>query len=230
MFETAEAPSLADRRAAATRDAIVDAAWRLSRRVGLTGWSLRELADAVGVKAPTLYAYVDSKHAIYDLMFRQGWEEMDRVAATWALGAADADVRAAFKRAMRDFAEFCTSDPTRYHLLFQRVIPDFEPSAVAYAASLASYERFRGQMALLGVTEEAQLDLWTAISTGLVDQQISNDPGGDRWMRLFDTAVDMFCDHVGLGAEPTAPLLHRSHNSGSGPADTREHDHADDHR
>jgi hypothetical protein len=31
--------------------------------------------------------------------------------------------------------------------------------------------------------------------TGLVDQQISNDPGGDRWIRLIDDAVVMFLAH-----------------------------------
>jgi hypothetical protein len=27
--------------------------------------------------------------------------------------------------------------------------------------------------------------------TGLTDQQISNDPGGDRWIQLIDRAVDL---------------------------------------
>ena len=31
--------------------------------------------------------------------------------------------------------------------------------------------------------------------TGLVDQQISNDPGGDRWTRLVDDVVRMFLTH-----------------------------------
>jgi hypothetical protein len=31
--------------------------------------------------------------------------------------------------------------------------------------------------------------------TGLVDQQISNDPGGDRWIRLIDDVVVMFLAH-----------------------------------
>jgi AcrR family transcriptional regulator len=204
VFETTESRSLADRRADASRDAIVDAAWRLSRANGLTGWSLRELAAAVGVKAPTLYAYVDSKHAIYDLMFRQGWEEMHRVTdRVRALTADTADPRAVFTEAMVQFVEACTSDPTRYHLLFQRVIPDFDPSPESYAASLAYYERFREQLALLGVTDDADLDLWTAVSTGLVDQQISNDPGGDRWARLIPAAIDMYCDHLGIAT--TAP-------------------------
>ena len=204
MFEATEFRSLADRRADASRDAIVDAAWRLSRANGLTGWSLRELAAAVGVKAPTLYAYVDSKHAIYDLMFRQGWEEMHRVADRMrGLTADAADPRAVFTEAMVQFVDACTSDPTRYHLLFQRVIPDFDPSPESYAASLTYYERFREQLALLGVTDDADLDLWTAVSTGLIDQQISNDPGGDRWARLIPAAIDMYCDHLGIAtSEP----------------------------
>ena len=35
--------------------------------------------------------------------------------------------------------------------------------------------------------------------TGLVDQQISNDPGGDRWRRLIPDAMQMFTNHFGGG-------------------------------
>ncbi len=55
------------------------------------------------------------------------------------------------------------------------------------------------------MTDPAAMDLWTAIATGLTDQQISNDPGGDRWLRLVDTAVDLFCDHAGIPPEGVAP-------------------------
>jgi hypothetical protein len=40
------------------------------------------------------------------------------------------------------------------------------------------------------------LDLWTALTSGLVWQQIANEPGGDRWARLVDDVVDMFLAHV----------------------------------
>ena len=203
MLVIDEQRSLADRRADATRDAIIDAAWSLSRARGLTGWSLRELATAVGVKAPTLYAYVDSKHAIYDLMFRQGWEQFGRLADAWSFASDLDDPRAAFTAEMRQFVAACIDDPARYHLLFQRVIPDFEPSAESYAVAVAFYERFRGRMALLGVTDEADLDLWTAVSSGLIAQQVANDPGGDRWVRLVPAAVDMYCDHLGIARGPS---------------------------
>ena len=40
------------------------------------------------------------------------------------------------------------------------------------------------------------LDMVTAVLTGLVDQQISNDPGGERWIGLADDAADMLCAYL----------------------------------
>src|SRR5205814_846853 len=64
-----------DRRAErreATKAEILDAAWELVRAEGLAALSLRDLAAKVGMQAPSLYSYFDSKHAIYDAMFLQG--------------------------------------------------------------------------------------------------------------------------------------------------------------
>ncbi|MDH4279616.1 MAG: TetR/AcrR family transcriptional regulator [Acidimicrobiia bacterium] len=190
-------PTLAERRAEATREGVIEAAWTLSRSLGLTGWSMRELAKAVGIKAPTLYAYFDSKDAIYDAMFRQSYEQKGSSGDAEPYLAAHGE-RDAFKLAAHDFFDFCTDDPTRYQLMFQRTIPGFEPSEQAYAASQRSYERFAQQLAAVGVADQAHLDLWTAMISGLTAQQISNDPTGDRWRALVDTAVDLFCDHVGI--------------------------------
>src|SRR5437870_12147699 len=56
----------------ATKAEILDAAWELVRAQGLAALSLRDLARKVGMQAPSLYSYFDSKHAIYDAMFLQG--------------------------------------------------------------------------------------------------------------------------------------------------------------
>jgi hypothetical protein len=47
-------------------------------------------------------------------------------------------------------------------------------------------------MAAAGLDGPERVDLWTALLTGLATQQVSNDPGGDRWRRLIEPAVDMF--------------------------------------
>ena len=43
-----------------------------------------------------------------------------------------------------------------------------------------------------GFTDPEAMDVWTAIISGLTNQQLANDPGGDRWRRLVDRMVDMF--------------------------------------
>jgi hypothetical protein len=37
--------------------------------------------------------------------------------------------------------------------------------------------------------------MFRALITGLVSLQVANDPGGDRWIRLQDDALDMFFAH-----------------------------------
>jgi hypothetical protein len=77
-------------------------------------------------------------------------------------------------------------------LLFLRTIPGFEPSEAAYALSRQALDRMTEVLAAAGVRAPEHLDLWTALFTGLATQQVSNDPGGDRWLRLVEPAVDMF--------------------------------------
>ena len=93
------------------------------------------------------------------------------------------------------FVEFCTTDPVRYQLLFQRTLPGFEPSAESFAPAIRALAFAREVLASHGITEEHHVDLWTALITGLVDQQISNEPGGDRWTRLVDESVTMLLAH-----------------------------------
>src|SRR5690606_4379898 len=102
----------------------------------------------------------------------------------------DCDPRDRLRRAAHRFVAFCVADPPRYQLLFLRTVPGFEPSADAYARSVRALEMLAEALADAGAGEPAELDLWTAVLSGLATQQISNDPGGDRWSRLVDTAVD----------------------------------------
>jgi len=177
----------------ATRAEIVDAAWAIARAEGLAGVSLRDVARRVGMQAPSLYSYFDSKHAIYDAMYAQGCRDYVEREPQLALGGDPID---SLKARIRFFVEFCTEDPARYQLMFQRTIPGFEPSPESFAISVASLECTRDLLAAAGFTDPAALDLMTAVGTGLTDQQISNDPGGDRWTRLVDEAMEMLFDHL----------------------------------
>ena len=115
--------------------------------------------------------------------------------------APGATLRDALRVGMGRFLSFSVEDPARHQLLFQRTIPGFVPSEASMAVANEAYGQTRAYLAAHGITEQADLDLLTAVSTGLADQQISNDPGGDRWLRQLDRAVDMLA--AALERRPT---------------------------
>jgi AcrR family transcriptional regulator len=188
----------ADRREA-TKAEILDAAWALVREHGLAALSLRDLAARVGMRAPSLYQYFASKGAIYDAMFGQGTRDALEVAD----GIDTADTREMLREIARRMFEFSTSDPARAQLLFQRTIPGFEPSPESYAPAVEMYDRVQALLASHGIDDPDAMDLWTALISGLTNQQLANEPGGRRWARLIEPTVDMFLAQ--MAPAPRAP-------------------------
>lgn len=166
------------------------------RTSGLAALSLRDLARSVGMQPPSLYSYFDSKNDIYDAMYAQGAQQFLDAQRAADAALATEDPLEALKAVTHFFVEFCAADVARYQLLFQRTIPGFEPSPESFKISLDSLAELGALLARCGVSDPAMLDLCTAIGTGLADQQLSNDPGGDRWIRLIDEAVEMFYGHI----------------------------------
>lgn len=173
----------------AARTEILAASWDLARAKGLAGFSLRDVATALGIKAPSLYSYFDSKNSIYDAMFAEGNRELLlRLRKLPTSGGAGASLRAG----ARAFLTFCTEDPVRHQLLFERTLPGFTPSAASYAIAQEIGELVRVSFLRIGIASPAAIDLWTALLSGLAAQQLANEPGGDRWTGLADMAVEMF--------------------------------------
>jgi AcrR family transcriptional regulator len=184
-----EPVDLRARRREVKRAQILAAAWTLAHREGLAGISLRDLAALVDLRQPSLYAYFESKHDLYDAMFAEGNRQLlDRV-AEFELSR---DPRTAAKEMVRLLVQFSTDDIVRYQLLFQRPIPGFEPSPASYALAMEFYEFGRLRMAAAGVSDPEDFDVFTALVAGLADQQVANDPGGDRWVRQSARVIDMF--------------------------------------
>jgi AcrR family transcriptional regulator len=176
----------------ATRDEILQAAWKLARERGPAALTLRDLAKAVDMRAPSIYSYFPSKHAIYDAMFADGnrrvWQYVQQQPTP-------SDPRERIKAWLRAFVRFCCDDPALYQLLFQRSIPGFEPSRGSMELANQSLQWGRAALADAGVHDAAASDLVTAVVSGLIGQQTANDPGGDRWIRLCDDALQMFFDY-----------------------------------
>ncbi len=192
-----------DRRAerrSATRAEILEAAWRLCAANGLASLSLRDLAGQIGLKAPSLYSYFESKNAIYDAMFAQG----SRQFVDGRPAHIPSDLLDGVSAIMRYFVSFCVADPVRYQLLFQRTIPGFAPSAETFAISQNAMRLTRDWFAEHGLDRPEVVDLFTAVGSGLAAQQNSNEPGGDRWTQLVDDAAVMFVRHITTGNDRPA--------------------------
>jgi AcrR family transcriptional regulator len=170
---------------------IVEAAWGLARKDGIQVLSLHALAKEVGMRQPSLYSYFDSKHALYDAMFADGNRELLARLDSMELPA---DSRAALKVLLGAFADFALEDPARNSLLFRRVIPGFEPSPESYALAVDALSRVVAVMTAAGVTDSGDIDCMIAMVAGLIEAQLSNEPGGDRWLRHLDRMVDLLAN------------------------------------
>ncbi|MFB9317924.1 TetR/AcrR family transcriptional regulator [Cryptosporangium minutisporangium] len=186
------------RRRQAVLAEILTAAWQLAATEGLSGISLRLLATRLGMRPQSLAWYFPSKQELYDALYRQGQEDfLRRLAALEDERPLDVHAAAAA------FATFCVENPQRYQLLTQRTVPGFQPSPEAHELARAAFGAWRRTLAEVGVSGRSHVDVLTAAVKGLVDQQITVDPTGRRFLRHLDAVVDIIVAH-GTGFEEEA--------------------------
>lgn len=162
--------------------------------MGVGALSLRALARGLGMTAPSLYSYFPSKDALFDAMYTEAWQALDAHMERIDLTAAAPAVR--LETVVRAYLRFCNDSLARYELMSRRPVPGWEPSPTAYAVAERSFDLLVDVLADLGVTDPRRVDLFTAVVGGLAAQQMSNDPGGERWLRLSGEATAMFLAHV----------------------------------
>jgi AcrR family transcriptional regulator len=191
---------------------IVAEAWDLAHRDGLASISLRDLAERVDLRQPSLYAYFDSKLALYDAMYADGFRQLLDAAAE---NPPSDDPREALVEFVELCIRFSSADPVRHKMLFERAIPGFKPSAESRQLLL----RFRAIAAVrlgavgIGKGDGTLGDIFTGIVSGFTQQQVISDPGGDRWVRLARPAMDMFLaglDQLKPKNKPTSKTTKRS--------------------
>jgi AcrR family transcriptional regulator len=179
----------------AKRARIVTEAWALANRDGLAAISLRDLADRVDLRQPSLYAYFDSKLALYDTMFVDAFQHLLETAAEHPPSD---DPREALVEFVELCVRFAAEDPVRHQLMFQRTIPGFKPSPESRELVFAFREIGRLRLTAVGVADMPTADIFTGIVAGFTNQQVFNDPNGDRWLRQTRRVVEMFL----AGIEP----------------------------
>jgi AcrR family transcriptional regulator len=163
---------------------VLDVAVEVMADQGVAGLTLGEVARRMGIRPPSLYVYFDGKHALYDALFERGWRELvDTLKAERARGyVATADDVLRFSAV---FVRWAVEHPAHAPLMLWRPVPGFTPSARAYGPALEVQElgrQFLVDLQKAGVLPpEADLELalrtWTAITSGVVTQQLANAPG-----------------------------------------------------
>ena len=115
-----------------------------------------------------------------------------------------ADPRDELVAVVEDLVRFSSEDIVRHQLLFQRTIPGFEPSAAAMEPARQFVELMTERLRAARVDGPDDVDLFSAIVSGLAHQQVANDPGGDRWVLLARRVVEVLVADVDRrSARPT---------------------------
>jgi AcrR family transcriptional regulator len=199
---TPSSPSRISVRRSAVIEEALDHALGLMGEEGVGALSVSEVARRMGIRGPSLYKYFPSRHAFYDALFARG------------LAAQQAAVRAAIDGVPRGVpriragavavVSWAVEHPELAQLLHWRPVPGFEPSPEVFApaedemldvhAEFAEAVRL-GQLRPSAASEDA-VRLYTVVLSGLISQQLANQPGvpfaDGAFSRLTDAAIELF--------------------------------------
>lgn len=188
------------------REAVVsralDHAIDVMTEVGVGGLSVVEVARRMDMRGPSLYKYFPSLTALYDALFARGLTTQVEAVRYAALDSPPGAARV--RAGGRALVRWATDNPALAQLLFWRVVPSFQPSAETMAISRDDMAELREQLAVAvrqgELRPEADSDdavrLWTVLLSGVISQQMANEPGATfeegAFSRLTDAALDLF--------------------------------------
>lgn len=200
------------RNRAEMRAAILDAARTVMRTEGVAALNLNQVAAHIGFKTPSLYEYFDGKSAIYDALFRLGFElfveRMNRTlehAKTW---------QDAMRGGIETYMQFALDYPELFQLCFEHPVPGFVPSEASMQISWTLLQASREHVAKMmqqdgvgfGMTPVQTNDLLIAIMHGLTAQHLANEPhlpiGQGRFGSLIPAVIRLF---EAASPKPTQP-------------------------
>jgi AcrR family transcriptional regulator len=140
------------------------------------------------MRAPSLYNYFPSKHAIVDAMFQQGAVEFrDTMSAPLEARGRRESVRAIAFR----FMDFALARPARFELLFHRPVPGFFPTEAAYTPALEADAVVSERLVDAGLGDPVLQAYCRASITGIANQQIANQLDPQFNVDMVDAAVDV---------------------------------------
>src|SRR5262245_13636752 len=125
------------------RVAILEAASRLLADEGPGALTVRRIASEAGGSTMNVYSRFGGKDGVVDALYRRGFRRL----ADMMLAARETkDPLADLRRCALRYRRFALEHPTYYSIMFDRVIPDFQPSADAHQDAAATLALLAGKV------------------------------------------------------------------------------------
>ena len=119
----------------ATRRALLDAAHDLLATEGPGSLTVRRIAAVAGMSTMNVYSRFGGKDGVLDELYTDGFRRLgEAVEAAQDTDDAGDDLR----RCGELYRRFALEHPTYYSLMFDRVVPDFEPSEAAQEVAIGT--------------------------------------------------------------------------------------------
>lgn len=188
--------------AIALKERLVDATLQLLREEVPSDLTVRRITTAAGATTMALYTGFGSRDGLLDVVYARGFEQLRERMAPATLLAHPAEAALGLLGAYRAFA---LANPGLYGLLFERMLPGFDPSPEARSAALdttfglltTQTGRLLGVDAQDATARELGYMLW-ALTHGLVSLELSHASrsplahpalGGAEGQDVLDTAL-----------------------------------------
>jgi AcrR family transcriptional regulator len=199
ISRSASSPTHRQRRRAATRDEIVEAARTLLVQSGLEQVTLRGIAGELGMTAPALYRYFDSREALLEALIDALYDELADILLAVRDADAHAPLKAQFVTTSREFRRWLElfAKLSREH---PEVVPDGRRVDPQLRRQLREYHELIGRAVPIGTLElflSCWMRLYGAVATeafGHLNFALSD---GDA-EALFEGLLGEMADRLGL--------------------------------
>ncbi len=172
--------------------AIVDAAEHLLVTDGPDALTVRAIASAAGVAPMSVYNHLGGKNGVLDELLIRGFDGL----GTALVGVSTGDPFEDLAEAGRRYRQFAREHPSHYALMFERSVPDYEPSLLAMGHARATFKELE-----VLVQRAMAADAIAPGDPAEVAQQLWNTCHGTVSLELRGIG---FCDDPGDNAEATA--------------------------
>ncbi|HEY1443608.1 MAG TPA: TetR/AcrR family transcriptional regulator [Acidimicrobiales bacterium] len=174
-------PDRRTRRRQETLEEILDISVELMTEHGVNGLSLSEVARRLGVRQPSIYRYFPSISSVYDALFQRA-ASANLVVLRDAMASRKPGLDA-LTAGLEASGRWVLAHQALAQLLFWRPVPNFEPSAEAFAPSeeiaKLQFQAIANAVADGELGAEALKDAGTMVSIlikGVLTQAMANEP------------------------------------------------------